>query len=178
MRGLAGRVAVLLLSIAFSSGAASAQTFVDDVFLSVGHGARHVETYRLGVRNDFDGALFRSRVGCLSGYAEVGLIHWRNDPEAVYGGVLAPVVAYYFGSESNAVRPYVGGGIGVAYLSDTRIDGRDLSTRFQFEDRVGIGFVSNRLNAYLAYVHYSNASVKAPNDGIDALMLTVGWALR
>jgi lipid A 3-O-deacylase len=88
------------------------------------------------------------------------------------------VVAYYFGSESAAVRPYVGGSIGAAWLSDTMIDGRDLSTRFQFEDRVGIGVAWRRLDAYLSYVHYSNASVKAPNDGIDGVMLTVGWALQ
>lgn len=170
-------VVPLVILIAFAEFA-GAQTFIDDVFVGVGQSRGGFETYRLGLRNVFGGALFRSDVGYLSGYGEAAFLYWRNDSEVVYGGVLAPVLAYYFGGESASVRPYVGGGIGVAYISNTRMGTRDLSTRLLFEDRMGIGITSSRLDVSLDYLHYSNASVKPPNDGIDALVLTLGWSLQ
>ena len=73
-------------------------------------------------------------------------------------------------------KPYLEGAIGVAYLSDTKIDNKDLSTRFQFEDRVGIGLKNRNLNFYLRFMHYSNSGIKEPNDGLNSTM--VGFSYR
>lgn len=169
--------ALLLVAVVLPSSA-EAQTLVDDVFVGAGYGGNGGTFVRIGIRNDFEVALFRSDVGHLSGYAEVALLHWSNDDERLWGGVLAPVVAYYFGSESRSVRPYIGGGIGVTWLSDTRIGERRLSTHIQFEDRIGIGLASGRIDAYLAFIHYSNGSIMQPNDGVEELLLTIGWSLQ
>jgi lipid A 3-O-deacylase len=170
-------VTPLLLLTSFA-GVAGAQTPIDDLLLGVGRSGSGVETYRLGLRSALSRAFFQSNVGYLSGYGEVAFLYWANGCETVYGGVLAPGVAYYFGDESVAVRPYIGGSIGVAHVSDTRIGRRDLSTRFQFEDRIGIGIRLSRLDVYVSYVHYSNASLKSPNDGMDTLLLTLAWSLQ
>ena len=170
------RLIVPLLILLFLVGVAQARIPVDDVFVGVGQSRSGIDTYRFGLGKAFGGA-FRSGVGYLSGYGEAALLYWRDGDEVVYGGVLTPVVAYYFGSESATVRPYMGGGIGVAYISNTMMGGRDLSTRILLEDRIGIGIRSRRFDAYLAYVHYSNASVVLPNEGIDTLTLTLGWSL-
>ena len=73
-------------------------------------------------------------------------------------------------------RPlYVEAGIGGSYLDGTRLGDRRLSTRFQFEDRIGLSW---QYSAYsnarltLAYVHYSNADIDSPNDGLDFFGLT------
>ncbi len=168
----------LILILAVLPGPAEAQTLVDDVFVGAGYGGNGGTFVRIGMRNDFEGALFRSGVGYLSGYAEAALLHWSNDDERRWGGVLAPVAAYYFGSESRSVRPYIGGGIGLTWLSETRIGERRLSTHLQFEDRIGIGLASDRIDAYLAFVHYSNGSIMQPNDGVEELLLTIGWSLQ
>lgn len=170
------RPGVALLVLLLLAGAAEAGVFVDDVFLGAGQGQGGIDTYRIGLGKTF-GRTLDSNVGYLSGYGEAALIYWREGDEVVYGGVLTPVVAYYFGRRSEGLRPYVGGGIGVAYISNTMMDGRDLSTRILLEDRVGIGVTSGRLDVYLSYVHYSNASVVLPNEGLDSFLLTVGWLL-
>jgi hypothetical protein len=72
----------------------------------------------------------------------------------------------------------LGGDIGVAYLPDTRIGSRRLSTHFQFEDRIGIGVTATRRCAFLCYAHYSKASIMQPNDRIDEPTLTVGRSLQ
>ncbi len=167
----------LLLLTSFA-GVAGAQTPIDDLLFGVGRSRNGVGTYRLGLRSTLNRAFFRSDVGYLSGYGEVAFLYWVSGCETVYGVVLAPGVAYYFGDESVAVRPYIGGSMGAAHVSDTRIGGRDLSTRLQFEDRIGIGIRSSRVDVYVSYVHYSNASLKSPNDGMDTLLLTLAWSLQ
>jgi hypothetical protein len=171
------RLIVPLLVSLLLAGVAQARIPIDDVFVGVGESRSGIDTYRLGLGKAFGGA-FETSVGYLSGYGEAALIYWRDGDEVVYGGVLTPVLAYYFGGETAGVRPYLGGGIGVAYVSNTMMAGRDLSTRILLEDRIGVGVTSGRLDVYLSYVHYSNASLVLPNEGIDSLMLTVGWSFQ
>ena len=61
-------------------------------------------------------------------------------------------------------------------VSLNKIDNKDLSTRFQFEDRIGIGLKNRNLNFYLRFMHYSNAGIKEPNDGLNSTM--VGFSYR
>jgi lipid A 3-O-deacylase len=168
-------VALVLLT---STIDASAQSPVDGPFLSIGQTKHGVDTFRLGLRGAFPGAIAESRVGYISGHVEAALIYWANGDERAYGGVVAPFVAYYFGGEGSAVRPYVGGGIGAAYVSESRMGTRDLATHFQFEDRAGIGVEAGRFDAFLCVMHYSNGSVKPPNEGLDAVVLTLAWSLQ
>jgi len=173
-----GRLAALaFLSVLFVF-ADCANASVDDVFAGAGYDGDGVQMVRIGLRDNFDGALFESRLGRLSGNLEAALLHWWRDGEAVNGLALAPTVAYYFGRGSASLTPFVGGGIGVSYLSGTEFDGRYLSTRFQFEDRLGVGIIWGRASAYVAYAHYSNASIAEPNDGLDEIILTIGWSLQ
>ena len=145
-------------------------------FLSFGWTKHGVGTFRAGVRKVFPGAVAETSIGYLSGYVEAAALYWTSGDEAAYGGTVAPVVAYYFGNDRSAVRPYVGGGIGLAYVSESRMGSRDLATHFQFEDRIGLGLASEKLDAYLCVVHYSNGSIKPPNMGLDAVMLTLAWS--
>ena len=49
---------------------------------------------------------------------------------------------------------------------------RILSTNFQFEDRIGAGVRIGFLDVNFRYMHYSNASIKDPNHGIDIFIFT------
>ncbi|MFS1702405.1 acyloxyacyl hydrolase [Alteromonas sp. AMM-1] len=71
-------------------------------------------------------------------------------------------------------------GIGVSLLDDTQFAGKDISTHFQFEDRLGIGyrFGSEREHAVtLRYFHYSNGGLKSPNPGYDFISLSFSTRL-
>ena len=159
-------------------GAAGARSPLSGPFLTVGSTQEGGGAYRIGLRKGFPGAVAQTGVGYVSGYLEVAFLHWALDDQRVYGGVAGPVAAYYFGSDSSAVRPYVGGGVAVAYVSESRVGSRDLATHLQFEDRIGLGVESGRFDAYLCLAHYSNGSLKAPNQGLNAVMLSLTWALQ
>ncbi|MEX2551646.1 MAG: acyloxyacyl hydrolase, partial [Actinomycetota bacterium] len=62
-------------------------------------------------------------------------------------------------------------GIGGALFIDTRLDARELSTSFQFEDRIALGLPWADGELSLALTHYSNAGINRPNDGFETLML-------
>jgi hypothetical protein len=78
--------------------------------------------------------------------------------------------------KDNAISPFVEGGIGVQFLSETRINAnRYLGTHYQFGTRLGggIAFGSPRRYELLAFVeHVSNASLGShANDGVSYVAL-------
>lgn len=71
--------------------------------------------------------------------------------------------------------PYAEIGLGGAALSRTRLANKEFSTGFQFTERVGLGVeLPGRWFAGWQYSHYSNASIKTPNDGIDFHQIVIG----
>jgi len=150
--------------------------FIDSASFGAGQSHDKIDIYRLGLRKDSDFHWFANATGYLSLYYEASLNYWKKGSDEIYGVALSPVFIYYFGDENNLIRPYVEGGIGIAGISDMDIGNRDMTTAFQFEDRVGAGvLIDNKVDLSFRYMHYSNASIKQPNDGIDILIATVGY---
>lgn len=66
-------------------------------------------------------------------------------------------------------------GIGVSILDDTRFAGKDVSTHYQFEDRIGLQWqMTSTQSLYFRYMHYSNAGLKKPNPGLD--FISIGYS--
>ncbi|MDY0194670.1 MAG: acyloxyacyl hydrolase [Sulfurovaceae bacterium] len=149
--------------------------FIDEVTLGIGESKDNIGIYRLGARKNFEKTFFNSDYGWLSGYYEASLNYWDKEGEQIYGIALSPVFVYYFGNKSNSIYPYIEGGIGGAYLSDTTIKNRDMSSHLQFEDRVGAGIRTESFDFNFRYLHYSNAGIVEPNDGIDIFMFTISY---
>ncbi|QJQ95658.1 MULTISPECIES: acyloxyacyl hydrolase [Halomonadaceae] len=82
---------------------------------------------------------------------------------------LTPAFRYTFAGERGV---FAEAGIGAGVFLNTHLEGQELSTAFQFEDRLAIGipFAGGELGASL--MHYSNAGIKRPNDGFETLMLS------
>lgn len=142
--------------------------------LSFGYGEAdpEIDIYRVGLKKDFPAKWFKTKIGYLSGYFELSLNHWECGNQDINGIAFSPVFAYYFGNENAKIRPYIEGGIGATYLDEYRIADRNLSSNYQFEDRLGAGVRIGFVDMNFRYMHYSNASLKAPNHGIDILMFT------
>lgn len=148
--------------------------------LSAAYGRTHdeIDVYRLALRKDSGYSWLSNYTGWLSLYYEASLNLWKKGTDEVYVGALSPVFIYYFGRPDNLIRPYLEGGIGAAGLSNTEIGGnRQFSTAFQLEDRIGAGVQIKNFDVCFRYMHYSNASIKQPNDGIDILMLAMAYTL-
>ncbi len=162
----------LILSLVLFSNIAMAESSGYGISFGYGEADTDIDIYRLGIKKDFTSKWFESDFGYISGYFELSYNRWEHDDDDINAVALSPVFTYCFGSESNKVRPYIEGGIGVAYLDEYHIGGRNLSTNFQFEDRIGIGMRIGFVDLNFRYMHYSNASIKSPNNGIDILMFT------
>lgn len=142
------------------------------VSFGYGEGDSDIDIYRLGIKKDFSSKWFKTDIGYVSGYYELSYNHWEYKNEEVNGVAFSPVFVYCFGKPSNLIKPYIEGGIGLTYIDDYQIGGSNLSTHYQFEDRIGIGARIGFFDLNFRYMHYSNASIKSPNDGIDIFMFT------
>ncbi len=151
------------------------QQFIDEATLGIGKSKDDIGIYRLGARKNFDKTFFDSDYGWLGGYYEASLNYWKKDGDQIYGIALSPVFVYYMGNKSNTIHPYIEGGIGGACLSNTMIKNRNMSSHLQFEDRIGVGIRTGSFDFNTRYLHYSNAGIVQPNNGIDIFMFTISY---
>ncbi len=146
----------------------------DTVAFNYGQSKDDIDIYRLALQQDFSSRWFESELGYLSGYYEVSLNYWRaKNSDTDVGVAISPVFAYYFNT-SSSYKPYIEAGIGTSIFTKTHIRKRDLSSAFLFEDRIGIGLMTSEYNFELRYMHYSNANIAEPNDGIDIFIFSIG----
>jgi lipid A 3-O-deacylase len=167
--------AVLVCCAVFVFSTAMAETSGYRAFAGYGQSRNNVDIFRLGVQKPFSSQWVESSLGALSGYFELSYNRWEKSGKKIHGAAFSPVFAYYFNTGGSGVIPYVEAGIGAAYLDGYRIGGRNLSSNFQFEERISLGIMINRIDIKLGYMHYSNAGIKSPNNGIDIWMGTVAW---
>ena len=170
-------ITTTLISATISlASAADLSSYVDGVTASYGKSHHGIKIYRIGLRKDFDSKWGKSSVGYFSGYYELSLNYWKgktNHNKTNYGVALSPVFGYYF--DLGEIKPYVEAGIGVSLFKNKWIDNRNMSTNFLFEDRIGAGVRVNNFDFSFRYMHYSNASIKAPNNGIDIFIGSVAY---
>lgn len=71
-------------------------------------------------------------------------------------------------------RWYLEGGIGATFMSHTRFANENFSTSFQFGDHLGFGRVlGDDYRIGIRFSHFSNASIKKPNPGLNIIQLTL-----
>ncbi len=162
----------LLAAVILTCSTAAAEPGGWGVSFGYGEADPSIDIYRLGLKKDFTAKWFENSTGYLSGYFELSYNRWEHDSGNIDAIAFSPVFAYYFGDADNLVVPYIEAGIGGAYLDEYHIADRNLSSSLQFEDRVGLGLRIDFLDLSFRYMHYSNASIKKPNHGIDILIFT------
>jgi lipid A 3-O-deacylase len=164
----------VLLLVLFSNTESHA---LERISLGVGKSKESVKVCRLGLQRLFGSRWVESKTGYFSGYHELSLNYWEHEDESITGVAYSPVFTYGVAGLDN-MFPYLEAGIGISYLSEKTIDGRDLSSQFQFEDRIGIGTRIGKQRAHdlsLRYMHYSNAGIKQPNEGIEIFILLYSY---
>ena len=138
-----------------------------DVTVAIGQSSESTMVYRLGTQFDFGTTWWQSDVGHLTGYWDAAYTYWDGDKSSSNHTVsFSPVFVYEFAGEN--VRPYVEAGVGVALFANTEVEGNKLGSAFQFEDRLGVGLRFADQEIGLRAIHYSNAGISQPNDGVEA----------
>ena len=149
------------------------------ISVGVGKSKDSINICHLGLQREFNSKWLKWKTGYFSGYHEVSLNYWEYRNESIKVVAYSPVFIYVFSWLSRNIFPYFEVGIGVSCISDKTIKGRDLSSYFQFEDRVGIGAKIKKEkigDLGFRYMHYSNAGIKQPNQGISIFMFSYTYS--
>lgn len=170
---------VIAALLAFASPPVAAELHSASIEASRGRDATIV---RLGVQRDVERRWFRSDSHHLGAYWDLTLAHWRGDAYRDQPGArqhlwdigLTPVFRY---RRNDGLGWYGEGAIGLHYLTDRYENGGEfLSTRFQFGDHLGVGYVfRNGLDITAKFQHFSNGGLKKPNAGANFLIVKAGW---
>lgn len=121
---------------------------------------------------DWDKSWWQTSTGRLTGYWDAGYTYWEGGDEGAgkHSLSFAPVFVYEFAGDS--IKPFIEAGIGVAAFSGTRVGDQNLGSSLNFEDRIGAGLkFANGQSVGVRAIHYSNAGLKQPNDGIESYSL-------
>ncbi len=143
-------------------------TYALDFTAAVGRTGESTTTYRFGIQKEFERSWFQTEFGRLTGYWDAGFTYWEGDRISNNHSIsLAPVFVYEFNGAS--VKPYLEAAVGIAVFENTEIENNGLGSSFQFEDRIGAGLrFAGGHEIGLRAIHYSNAGIKNPNDGIES----------
>jgi lipid A 3-O-deacylase len=154
---------------------------VDEWSLETGYGNK-TALVRLGASWDWERRWLSAGEYHLGGYWQGTLAHWRAkrygnaqaDQEDLIAVGITPVLRYQRHDERGW---YAELGIGLHLLSDDyNNNGRELSTHFQFGDHIGVGYVFSRgMEIGLSYQHFSNGSIKQPNDGVNFVIVRLAY---
>ena len=105
-------------------------------------------------------------------YFDGNLAYWHTvyaTNKSLVLGSIAPVLRIPF-FQNSAFMPYLEISVGAAMMSGTKFGYKDLGAHFTFQDMLGGGIslgAKHQFDISWHYVHYSNASLAQPNDGID-----------
>jgi lipid A 3-O-deacylase len=128
---------------------------------------------RFGAQWKWERKWWQSNGSHVGGYWDLTLAQWRGDRFRNTGDTqnisdigITPVLRL----QSDSMKGWYGeAGIGAHYLSELYDNNqRRLSTRFQFGDHLGVGYVfQNNLDLGLKFQHFSNGGIKQPNSGVN-----------
>ncbi|NIX91706.1 acyloxyacyl hydrolase [Pseudomonas fulva] len=163
---IAASLAAAVLAFAGANLAQAAQ-----VSGAVGITSQGDMTYRAGLSFDWDKQWFETSVGHLTGYWDAGYTYWEGaDASGAHSLSFSPVFTYEFSGFT--YTPYIEAGIGIAAFSKTRVGDQRMGSSFNFEDRIGLGLkLPSEQKVGIRAIHYSNAGIRQPNDGIESYSL-------
>jgi hypothetical protein len=70
-------------------------------------------------------------------------------------------------------------GIGISLVKDTKFAGKDIGSHYQFEDRIGLKVLLDKLakkSISVRYIHYSNGGLNDKNPGLD--FINISYTIR
>lgn len=153
----------------------------DSISVEFGTGDK-TKMVRLGAQWKWNSMWWNTNGTHIGGYWDLTAAHWRgNRFQNIPGNtqnITAVGITPVFRFQNNSLKGfYAEAGIGAHLLSELYDNNnKQLSTRFQFGDHIGIGYVfANNADVSLKIQHFSNGSIKKPNDGVNFAVVRVSY---
>jgi lipid A 3-O-deacylase len=137
--------------------------------LASGTTAEGENTYRIGYSYDRHWSCFSPEEMPVTPRWEIGFTYLEKDtyPET-YVLSFAPTIHF----QPYSTPWFFEFGIGISFFTHTRAGDKQLGTAINFEDRMALGLkLSQHHTIGLRAIHYSNAGIKKPNEGIESYSL-------
>jgi lipid A 3-O-deacylase len=163
------------------AGICPASFAVDSVSLEIGTGNRTRLT-RAGMQWAWERQWRNSDGTHVGGYWDLTLAQWqssryRNQPGNKHLLTAIGITPVFRFQNDSLAGLYGEAGIGLHHLFDLYDNnGRQLSTNFEFASHVGVGYVfQNSLDIGVKIQHFSNGSIKKPNNGVNFIVLRTSY---
>ena len=122
----------------------------------------------------FDERVFNAGRRGIGTGLELSALHWSHELNSLSGVSIALRFDYELPAlTTQRFAPFFEYSLGMGLISDTVIAMRDMATAFHFKNQLGLGVRTNRSDFLVRISHFSNASIAAPNDGLN--ILTAGF---
>jgi hypothetical protein len=150
---------------------------------SVGRSDGEVAVGMIALDYHFDWYRTFGMHGFVHPYSEFLLSYWEGEEghtgvSSLHEAGLSLLLRYVYTRLPLAkVRPYVDAGFGLHYLTEDRIEGKELGRHWQAGSNIGIGLMfprSERFELGLRLRHLSNAGTDEFNWGVNQLLLRFG----
>jgi lipid A 3-O-deacylase len=173
------KVLAAVAALSFAHLAHADEPWVETGSLDFGTGAS-VRMLRLGVQKDMHKDWLQSNGNHVGMYWDFSLAQWRGNRHRDVPGqhqnitVIGATPTFRWQSDS---RKGWFGELGIGYFLMSELynnDSNRLSTAFQFGDHLGIGYkFDNKWEVVAKIQHFSNASIKKPNSGVNFAQVKV-----
>ncbi|GAA0558804.1 acyloxyacyl hydrolase [Halomonas salifodinae] len=138
-----------------------------DLNIGLGYTSESTPALRLTLDREFDLSHWHPRLDLRLASGVLLLPGDDEDDNAAW--VVTPAFRYDLGAAGGA---YLEAGFGAGLFLETRLESRELSTAFQFENRLAAGWrLAQGGELGLSAIHYSNGRIKRPNDGFEVYSL-------
>lgn len=172
-----------LLAASFAVAMAPSAFALDSVSFEFG-GGDNTQLVRIGLQSQWHQKWWQSNGTHVGGYWDMTFSQWRwtsaqgaiRTDQNLYDVGITPVLRLQSDSQKGF---YAEAGIGAHLLSSDYFvpSGQRFSTRFQFGDHFGLGYVmQNGVDLSLKIQHFSNGGIKQPNPGVLFGILKLGYA--
>ncbi len=169
---------ILICGALLISGGSSANA-LDAASIEFGT-ADKTKMAQIGIQWNWSSQWWKSNGNHLGGYWDATFGQWRGEHFRNISGATQDIRVFgitpvFRLQNDNHKGFYIEGGIGAYLLSELYDnDDRKLSTRFQFGDHIGLGYVfGNNLDFGLKIQHFSNGGIKKPNSGVDFAVIRI-----
>ena len=143
----------------------------DEYSITLMHSEADVAGFKVGFRWFPESKMAFLEGSNFSHYYHLAYNYWQSLDVSGQEGVnnvleLSPIFRYTF--SDSAWLGFVETSVGISLFSQTELNERELSTHFQFANMLAFGgAISSNATWNIQLQHYSNNSIKLPNNGIN-----------